>query len=314
MSTTQRFSSILLRCASRTKSLHRFQQRCNFSAGFSMEALKELRSLTGAPIVECKKALQSTDGAVQSALDWLREHGAAKATSKVQGRETTQGLIGLQVASDGKSASLVQVACETDFAALSARFVELVTKVASGTLGHEESFQADSVQRLLDEAVVAIRENISVKQAFKFEATEAEGIFVGYVHNRVDGKDAGFAAAVVEVAPRQPGSVSREKLQEIGKRLAMHVVAARPTYLSSDDIPQDELTKEKDILRNQMGDSDKPPEILEKIVNGRLHKYFEQFCLLEQAHMIEEANPKVKMFLKDSNVVLKQFKLMTTGN
>ncbi|GAX15804.1 elongation factor Ts [Fistulifera solaris] len=324
MSTTQRCSSILLRYASRTKSLYRFQQRCNFSAGFSMEALKELRTLTGAPIVECKKALQSTDGQVPSALDWLREHGAAKATSKVQGRETTQGLIGLQVAPDGKSASLVQVACETDFAALSARFVDFVTKVAdaTGTLSigasSEDMFEAESggesVKRLLDEAVVAIRENISVKQAIKFEATEAEGIFVGYVHNRVDGKDAGFAAAVVEVAPSKPGSVSREKLQEIGKRLAMHVVAARPTYLSSDDIPQDELTKEKDILRNQMGDSDKPPEILEKIVNGRLHKYYEQFCLLEQAHMIEESNPKVKGFLKDSSVVVKQFKLMTTGN
>jgi elongation factor Ts len=291
-----------------------------------MEALKELRALSGAPIVECKKALQSTDGELQSAMDWLREHGAAKATSKVQGRETTQGLIGLQVAPDGKSASLVQVACETDFAALSARFVEFVTKVADATgtlstdgeVSSEDLFQAESegesVKRLLDEAVVAIRENISVKQAIKFEATEAEGIFVGYVHNRVDGKDAGLAAAIVEVAPSKPGSVSREKLQEIGKRLAMHVVAARPTYLSSDDIPQEELTKEKDILRNQMGDSDKPPEILEKIVNGRLHKYFEQFCLLEQAHMIEESNPKVKAFLKDSSVVLKQFKLMTTGN
>lgn len=291
-----------------------------------MEALKELRVLSGAPIVECKKALQSTDGELQSAMDWLREHGAAKATSKVQGRETTQGLIGLQVAPDGKSASLVKVACETDFAALSARFVEFVTKVAdaTGTLpaggeaSSEDLWQAvsegDSVKRLLDEAVVAIRENISVKQAIKFEATEAEGVFVGYVHNRVNSKDAGLAAAIVEVSPSKPGSVSPDKLQEIGKRLAMHVVAARPTYLSSDDIPLDELAKEKDILRNQMGDSDKPPEILEKIVNGRLHKYFEQFCLLDQSHMIEDSNPKVKAFLKESGVALKQFKLMTTGN
>lgn len=298
----------------------------HFSASFSMEILKELRALSGAPIVECKKALQSTDGELQSAMDWLREHGAAKASSKVQGRETTQGLIGLQVSPDGKSASLVKVASETDFAALSARFVEFVVRVADATrtipkdgeASSETLLQAssdgDTVKRLMDEAVVAIRENISVKQAIKFEASDAEGILVGYIHNRVDSKDAGLAAALVEVVPTQSGSVSSDKLQEIGKRLAMHVVAARPAYLSSDDIPEDELTKEKDMLRSQMADSNKPPEILEKIVSGRLHKYFEEFCLLEQAHMIEEANPKIKSFLKDSGVAVKRFKLMTIGN
>jgi len=341
------------------------QQRRDFgsggSGGFSLALLKELRSRSGAPIVDCKKALQHAAGSSEgdqdddeavlaSASDWLREHGAAKVSSKVDGRETSEGLVGLRISDDddnnGRSSAavLVKLASETDFASRSSTCVDLVLNAAQAALlstckaAHRTAENLDeetilqaktegdkTVKDLLDEAIVSIRENLSFPDAIRIEAgggDDGGGILVGYVHNRIDNdKDAGTAAAVVELAPdpdrRRSSSssaavaVSDDELRDAGKKLAMHVVAARPLYLSPDDVPQDALEREKEILTKQQEGSGKPADIVEKIVLGRLRKYYKDACLTEQGHMIEEKNPTVGKFLKQKGIVVKQFAALT---
>ena len=229
-------------------------------ADFSMDQLKDLRSMSGAPIVDCKKALKDAKGDLQQAMDWLRKHGAAKASAKVSGREATEGLVAFKVDGDGLSASLVKVSSETDFAGRSAAFVHLVTHVASAALTSptdgpldgdtlkDLQFESKTVQTALDEAVVAIRENLGLTSAIKWTSTD--GVLVGYVHGRVDGSMAGSAAALVELVG--PG-VDPTIIQDAGKKLAMHIVAAKPEYLDADSIPPEIVSKEREIIESQVG-------------------------------------------------------------
>lgn len=306
-----------------------------------MDLLKDLRGRTGAPIVDCKKALQEAANNLPKAMDWLREHGAAKASSKVAGRTTLEGLVGLQIANDGQKAALVKVTSETDFAGRSALFVRLVAGVADATLhatssvslndddednlpllSAQKASNGKTVQTLLDEAIVAIRENIAVADAIQLQSSGSDasrGVLVGYVHNRVDmAVPAGTAAAVVELVPLATGQATKtfaaataESLQTAGKKLAMHIVAARPSYLTISDIPSDVLNKEKEILTKQLADSGKPADIIEKIVQGKLRKFYESVCLTEQAHMIEEGNPKISKSLAEQGIAVKRFEALS---
>lgn len=316
----------------------------SFSTSSSQQSLsaliKELRAQSGAPIVDCKKALEKCGNDMQAAFDWLREHGAAKASSKVAGRATLEGLVGLKFGNSnngdslvqqadnfGTSAALVKVASETDFAGRSGKFVELVLHVADATLQQsslqgalEEAFllqatssEGKTVKDHLDEAIVAIRENLSVSEAMRLisSAEDERSLLVGYVHNRIGALNVGSAAAVVEVAPIEGSSgadVSLEQLQATGKKLAMHVVAARPLYLTPEDVPDDELEKEKAILSKEVVNTGKKPEMVEKIVLGKLRKFYESVCLTEQAHLIEEKNPKVSKVLQEQGIVVKNFR------
>ncbi len=228
-----------------------------------MAQIKELRSASGAPIVDCKKALAECDGDIEQSLDWLRQHGTAKATKKLGDREAEEGLVACAVSDDGKSASIVKVSSETDFAGKSDAFVGLACHVAAATLSSSSSgdlasdsvlgleYDSKSVQTVMEEAIVAIRENLGIKKAVKM-TTGDDGLLVAYVHGKADGSsDAGLAAAVVEIAGTGVES-NTELANSVGKKLAMHVVAAKPTYLSSDEIPEDAIEKEKEILKSQV--------------------------------------------------------------
>eukprot|EP00522_Entomoneis_paludosa_P004087 CAMPEP_0172473912 /NCGR_PEP_ID=MMETSP1065-20121228/69093_1 /TAXON_ID=265537 /ORGANISM="Amphiprora paludosa, Strain CCMP125" /LENGTH=325 /DNA_ID=CAMNT_0013232089 /DNA_START=45 /DNA_END=1022 /DNA_ORIENTATION=+ len=300
---------------------------------YSMSQLKDLRASSGAPIVECKKALEAVaeeNDVLQAALDWLRKHGAAKASSKVADRETTEGLVSFASANE-QSAVLVKVASETDFAGRSDTFVQLIDQVTMATLpsatltdattmelskediASSQTTDGKTVQQLMDEAIVAIRENISVAEVTQLSTgNDDTAQWVGYIHNRIhNDSNAGTAAAAVLVAPASAdANVTPQDLTEIGKKLAMHVVAARPQYLQSSEIPESVVEKEREILQQQIVDSGKAPEIAKKIVMGRLNKFFAEICMLDQGHMVEEKNPKIKDFLKARGVVLKQFKAL----
>jgi elongation factor Ts len=287
-----------------------------------MQLIKDLRSQSGAPISECKKALEATsDGSIEEAMDWLRQHGAAKASAKAQGREAAEGLVGLRVAGDGSAAAIIRISSETDFASRSAAFVNLVTHAVDATLAQtnvqgiveqdvllSSEYNGKSVKDALDEAVVAIRENLGVSSAMRLGSDQ--GRFVGYVHGRVEGSPVvGTAASVVHVVGKNKSDVPDEVLKDAGKKLAMHVVAAKPQYLTPDDVPEDVVAKEKDILMQQMADSGKPADILEKIVDGRMRKFYEGVCLTEQPHMVEEKNPKVSKVLDTLGIQVTQFEL-----
>jgi len=276
--------------------------------------------------VDCKKALVESQQDVGAAVDWLRQHGAARVSRKVAGRETAEGLVGLTVSPDRQRAALVQVASETDFASRSAHFVRLVEAVAQTTLERKEPAPGDEhtirdnakIQSLLDDAIVAIRENISVAKALQIQSLDG-GILVGYVHNKVESSSSttggdtdttalvGMSAAVVHVE----GAEDEAVLEYIGKKLAMHVVAARPSYLEPRDVPAQEVAKERDLLTKQLADSGKPDRVVEQIIAGRMRKYLQTVCLTEQLHMIEEDNPRIHRYLKDHGVIVKRFELLS---
>jgi len=288
-----------------------------------MSMVKELRSVSGAPIVDCKKALAENDGDMEKSLDWLRQHGAAKASKKLGDREAEEGLVACAVSEDGKSASIVKISSETDFAGKSDAFVDLACHVAGATLSSSSSgkldpqstvlgleFESKSVQTALEDAVVAIRENLGVKQAVKL-TTGDDGLLVAYVHGKANGSsNAGLAAAVVEVSG-EGVSKNPEAANEAGKKLAMHIVAAKPAYLSAECIPEEVVEKEKAVLESQIADSNKPPEVVEKIINGRIRKFYSEICLDEQEHMVEEGNPKVSKALKEKGLVVKSFEMFS---
>eukprot|EP00978_Attheya_sp_CCMP212_P013117 scaffold32821_cov58-Attheya_sp.AAC.6 len=287
-----------------------------------VQLIKELRVVTGAPMVECKKALSATDNILQLAMDWLRKHGSAKASSKVEGRDVSEGLIGLLVSEDATQASLVRIASETDFSARSQAFGTLVETVAQVNLDqytddvtHLLMASVDenrTVQDAMNDAVLSIRENLQIAQAHRVQLADDGSVVCGYVHNRVPHSNcAGTAAALVELGPS--ASLSKEELKEVGKKLAMHIVAAKPLYLDPSSVPTDVLEKERSILLEQMGDTmaKKKPEIQEQILNGRLQKFYESVCLTEQAHMVEEDNPKVSAFLNKLGVTLKNFQRLS---
>lgn len=296
------------------------------TAASTMELIKNLRSSSGAPIVDCKKALKETDNDVDAALDWLRAHGAAKVSSKVGDRDALEGLVGLSVSPDSQTAAMVYVASETDFAGRSETFVDLVTFCAeaahssaakNGTSSVEDILKTEhnskTVEAAISDAMIAIRENLSLASATTFQAEDG-GVIVGYVHGRILPSHAGSAAAVVDLAPLDTNThVDKESMIETGKMLAMHIVAAKPQFLVPADVPEKLVNAETDILMQQTSGTNKPPEIVEKIVQGRLRKYYEAICLNEQAHMIEEGNPKISKYLKGLGLRLNRFSLVTVG-
>ena len=221
--------------------------------------MKELRAQTGAPMMECKKALSSpeVDGDLQKAMEWLRKHGTQKASAKVTGRDAPEGLVGICV--KGNAASLVKVASETDFASRSETFSGFVQEVAnaathSGEVVDVPSFLSGTknesgklLSESLNDVILSIRENIQVDSITLMKAS-ANSVFGGYVHNRVTGSNCGTAAAIVELqcAKEVAGA------EETAKKLAMHVVAAKPTYLNPDSVPEDIVLKEKSILMEKV--------------------------------------------------------------
>lgn len=219
-------------------------------------------------MMECKKALSSSDGDLAKAMEWLRKHGTQKASAKVIGREAPEGLVGIRLEKD--AASLVKVASETDFASRSDTFSEFVQEVADavvvssaepdndGHLSDVSSFlstakndSGKSLTECLNDVILSIRENIQVDSIFRMKASP-NSVLGGYVHNRIAGTNCGSAAAIVEL--QSTNKKGLEKVDETAKKLAMHVVAARPLYLNPESVPTDILEKEKDILMAKVCD------------------------------------------------------------
>uniref|UniRef100_A0A7S3PVG0 Elongation factor Ts, mitochondrial n=1 Tax=Chaetoceros debilis TaxID=122233 RepID=A0A7S3PVG0_9STRA len=276
--------------------------------------IQQLRKSTGAPMMECKKALGEVDNDYEKATEWLRKNGQSKAASKVAGREASEGMVGIAFSSN--EASIVRVSSETDFASRSSDFTKLVGVVADGALVNDsvdgifdvKINDEKTIKDVFDDAILSIRENLQIASAEKIVASSPNSILAGYVHGKVSKEDeAGTSAAIVELV-NNDSKLSDYEIIEIGKKLAMHIVAAKPTYLDPEDVPCDIIEKEKQLLLEQMDDSGKPANILERIVTGRMRKYYEGVCLTEQDHMLEEGNPKVSKFLGDHGLKLEAFK------
>ena len=245
----------------------------------SAKVVKELREMTGAGMMECKKALTKTDGDIEKAVEFLREKGLASAAKKA-GRVAAEGLVKTYVTEDGKNASIVEVNCETDFVALNEQFVQFTENLAkfvitsSATTVEEllaEKFDGEkTVQETLTNLIATLGENMTVRRFKKFYVEK--GAIQGYVHG------GGRIGVIVEAVCDTESPV----VTEVAKELCMQVAAANPLFLSEADVDQQSIEKEKEIYRVQALNEGKPEKIVEKMVEGRIKKYYKEVCLLDQ--------------------------------
>lgn len=248
--------------------------------------VKDLREKSGAGMMDCKKALSETGGDIESAIDWLRKKGLAAAAKKA-GRVAAEGLVG--VISEGPKGALVEVNSETDFVARNESFqgfVTAVTKLALGTADVEALKNAkmpdggQTVSEKLTQLVATIGENMSLRRTAMLSVPH--GVVASYMHNAAAPN---LGKIGVLVALESTGDTA--KLAALGKQIAMHVAAANPSALSTDAVDPADLERERSVLAEQARASGKPEEIIAKMVEGRLRKYYEDVVLLEQLYVID---------------------------
>jgi len=249
--------------------------------------VKELREKTGAGMMDCKKALAETAGDTEAAVDWLRKKGLAAAAKK-SGRVAAEGLVG--VAASGLFGAAVELNAETDFVARNDAFqaaVTAVTKLAIEGNGDIESLKTAAypgtgrtVAEELTHLVATIGENMNLRRVAKLEVKD--GIVASYVHSALV---PGLGKIGVLVALESTGD--KAKLADLGKQIAMHVAAARPEALDVTDVSTANLDRERAVLVEQARASGKPENIIDKMVEGRIRKYYEEVVLLEQLYVID---------------------------
>jgi elongation factor Ts len=250
--------------------------------------VKELREKTGAGMMDCKRALGETQGDLEAAVDWLRKKGLSAAAKKA-GRVAAEGLVG--AATQGKVGAVVEVNAETDFVARNETFQNYVRTVTEIALS-----AGDDIERLksaafpgsgrtvgdeLTHLIATVGENMQLRRARRLEVKS--GAVLSYIHNALT---PGLGKIGVLVALESTGDAA--KLAAFGKQLAMHVAAARPDYLDIASVDPAALEREREVLREQSRASGKPPAIIEKMVEGRLRKFYEEVVLLEQVYVIDQ--------------------------
>ena len=255
-------------------------------ADITASLVKDLREKTGAGMMDCKKALTETEGALEDAVDWLRKNGLAAAAKKA-GRIAAEGLVAV-VASGGRG-TIVEVNAETDFVARNEEFQNFVEQVSAAALKSGGGIDALATATVnsggtvgdgLTELVAKIGENMTLRRV-EHLAVE-NGIVASYIHSAAR---PGLARIGVLVGVESTGDAG--KLDAFGRKLAMHVAAASPQWTSPDEIDADALAREREILADQARDSGKPEEIVQKMVEGRLRKYYEEVALSEQTYVID---------------------------
>ena len=244
--------------------------------------VKELREITGAGMMDCKKALVECEGDKDKAIDYLREKGIAKAAKKA-GRIASEGVVA--AASDGNTACIVEINSETDFVAKNENFQTLVKKIAEHIVAckpadmdalNASKMDGKTVAEVMTEAVASIGEKLSLRR-FEVYTTE-DGKLATYIHM------GGKIGVIVELSGCD---------ETLGKDVAMQIAAAKPQCIGRDDVDQEALAHEREVLRKQALEEGKPEKIVEKMVDGRINKYYKEVCLVEQE------------FVKDSDKTIK---------
>ena len=257
---------------------------------FTAQDVKNLREKTGAGMLDCKKALDETKGNIEEAINWLREKGISKAAKKAE-RIAAEGLS--EAVSNDTNAVIVEVNCETDFVARNEEFKTLINTSAKTLLNNDVNTMEEANKLVVDnetieEKVVAFTAKIGEKISFRrFEKlTKTESQEFG-IYSHMGGK----ITSVVVLEGKNP---------EVAKDIAMHVAAMNPSYLTSNDIPEDVLNKEREIIKEQSMNEGKPAEIAEKMVEGRIRKFFKEVCLVEQ-EFIKDSSLSVGNYAKNNN-------------
>ncbi|HBK09543.1 MAG TPA: elongation factor Ts [Acetobacteraceae bacterium] len=274
-------------------------------AAITAALVKDLREKTGAGMMDCKKALVETDGDIEIAIDWLRKKGLAAAAKK-SGRVAAEGLVG--VASAANKAAIVEVNAETDFVARNETFQDFVARVAQIALEVGDDIDAisaapfadgRSVAEQLTHMVATIGENMTIRRAKVL--TVKQGVVASYMHQALK---PGLGKIGVLAAIEGPGELAT--LEVLGRQVGMHVAATRPDALDVDAVDPAALERERAVLSEQARASGKPEAIIEKMVEGRIRKYYEEVVLLEQV-WVHDGESRVRAVVKKAGVKLDGF-------
>ncbi len=267
--------------------------------------VKELREKTGAGMMDCKKVLTETDGDMEKAIELLRERGIAKAAKK-SGRVAAEGLVECYISEDGKIGAIVEVNSETDFVAKNEEFRTFVQNVAKQVveknpkdveelLSQEAIFEAGkTVNEALIGKIATIGENLNIR---RFKRFESKGLLEKYIHG--DGK----IAVLINMSKGD---------KEVAKDLCMQIAAARPEYVRREEVPQERVDKEMEILKIQAINEGKPEQIAEKIVQGRVGKFYEEICLVDQI-FVKDSSLKISELLKQKDADVVEFARFEKG-
>ena len=285
--------------------------------------VKELREMTGAGMMDCKKALAATDGDMDKAVEFLREKGLAGAEKKA-GRIAAEGIVATAMTEDEKKAVVVEVNAETDFVAKNAKFQAYVAQVAAQTLTTtaadmdafmEEKWAADetlTVKEALSSQISIIGENMNIRR-FK-QVVEENGVVVSYIHA------GGRIGVLVDVET----SVVNDAVKEMGKNIAMQIAALNPKYTSRDEVSAEFIEHEKSILmaqiQNDPKEASKPEKVIQGMIQGRINKEMKEICLLDQTYVkAEDGKQSVAQYVAQvakengANIELKSFVRFETG-
>ena len=259
--------------------------------------VKDLRTQTGAGMMDCKKALVEAEGDIARAVDILREKGLSQAAKKAS-RVAAEGAVGSAVSEDGKTGTILEVNCETDFVGTNEDFRNLAASIADQILAVnpadveallDSEIDGKKVRDLVTEAVAKIGENISVRRFVRYES--AEGKVYSYIHG------GGKIGVLVEMIGAD---------DELGKDIAMQVAAANPSYLDRTQVSQAEIDHEKEVLAVEARNEGKPENIIEKMVIGRINKYYKEVCLVDQ-EFIKDGDLTISKLVKSKNASVVRF-------
>ena len=284
----------------------------------SASMVKELREKSGAGMMDCKKALVETNGNMEDAIDWLRKQGLS-AVAKKSSRVAAEGLIGISI--NGVQGAMVEINSETDFVARNELFQNFVKKCSNLVLTHKSDIDAlkalpfpdtgRSVDQELSNNIATIGENMNIRRVEYLEVSE--GVLVSYIHNKIT-EDLGKLGVIVAIESH----AKQSQLLEVGKQIAMHIAATSPKSLNIEDLDSDLVNREREVLIDQAMSSGKPKEIAEKMVQGRLQKFFQEVVLNEQTSVID-GETKIKDIIKNlstdlgADVQIKDFKILKLG-
>lgn len=250
----------------------------------SASMVKELREKTGAGMMDCKKALVEVDGDMEKAVDWLRQKGMAKAAKK-SGRATSEGLVAVAEAADGKSMAMAALLCETDFVARGDQFRDLAARVANTVL-EKNPADADALQGLIGEEVTqliaSVGENMQLGRFARHTRAADSDVIGQYVHSN------GKIGVMVDLSLGNAANAGRDEVRELARNLAMQVAAANPMALDAASLDQAAVEREREVYRQKALEEGKPANIVDKIADGAVKKFQKEVCLMDQAYIRDD--------------------------
>ena len=281
--------------------------------------VKELRDKTGAGMMDCKNALVETNGNIEESIDWLRKKGISGAEKK-SARVAADGVIAVSINTD--AAALVEINSETDFVSRNPDFQKFAKNISEIALINGQTIEelkkakyldsGKSVEEALTDLIGLIGENIVLRRSSLLKNAN-NNIFSSYIHGQVN-EGLGKIGVILSLE----SNIDSDKIKDLGKQIAMHIAASKPIAISSDDVDPEVIERERSILVEQAKDSGKPDNIIEKMVDGRISKFFSEITLLDQTWVID-GESKVSKIIKDlekdlsCNILIKDFKYFVLG-